>query len=109
MDRRMKLLLENFRKFTVEEEKPKKTIVRIEEEFVELDDGVKVRKINMYDDAGEHPRFAPTLSYSPADPRFDSKEESPKPTTGWLKKYLKFLGWELALESALPPSFEDKQ
>ena len=108
----MKLLLENFRKFIVEEEEePKKTIARIEEEeFVEDDgDGVMVRKINMYDDAGEHPRFAPTLSYSPADPRFDSKEESPKPTTGWLKKYLKFLGWELALESALPPSFEDKQ
>ena len=105
----MKLLLENFRKFIVEEEEePKKTIVRIEEkEFVQ--DGVKVRKINMYDDAGEHPRFAPTLSYSPADPRFDSKEESPKPPTGWLESYLEILGWELALESALPPSFEDKQ
>jgi len=104
----MKLLLENFRKFIVEEEEePKKTIVRIEEEFVELDDGVKVRKINMYDDAGEHPRFAPTLSYSSTDPK--SKKESPKPTTRWLEIYLKILGWELALESALPPSFEDKQ
>lgn len=105
----MKLLLENFRKFIVEEEEePKKTIARIEEEeFVEDDgDGVMVRKINMYDDAGElvgEPRF----SYNSLDPR--SKEESPKPPTGWLERYLEILGWELALESALPPSFEDKQ
>jgi len=104
----VKLLLENFRKFIVEEEEePKKTIVRIEEEEFVEPDGVMVRKINMYDDAGEHPRFAPTLSYSPADPR--SKKESPKLRSGWLERYLEILGWELALESALPPSFEDKQ
>jgi len=104
----MKLLIENFRKFIVEEEEePKKTIVRIEEEEFVEDDGIVVRKINMYDDAGEHPRFAPTLSYSSTDPK--SKKESPKPPTGWLESYLEILGWELALESALPPSFEDKQ
>ena len=67
----MKLLIENFRKFIVEEEEPKKTIVRIEEEEFVEPDGVVVRKINMYDAAGElvgEPRF----SYSSLDPR--SKE-----------------------------------
>jgi len=69
----MKLLIENFRKFIVEEEEPKKTIVHIEEEEFVDPDGIMVRKIR------------------------------------WLERYLEILGWELALESALPPSFEDKQ
>jgi len=102
----MKLLIENFRKFIVEEEEPKKIIAHIEEEEFVDPDGICVRKINMYD-AARKLVGAPRFSYNSLDDR--SEKESPKPPTGWLKRYLEILGWELALESALPPSFEDKQ